>query len=227
MKLKKEFCSVLIFMVISFFTMAFKLSNNDGIPANEKIKNAQDTIWIFNGMDLSNLKLILDNQNVNTDSIYEVKNKSIFFKKGYKGFLSTKKNYSNFYLHAEWMWPEKGEKGNSGILVFIQPPDTIWPNCVQVNFKENHAGDLIGMSGAQFKEAIGKPNNTAVISKSSEKPEGEWNTCDVICEGDSLIAKVNGVVQNKATEITNHNGTIGWQLEGKAIALKNIYLIQK
>jgi 3-keto-disaccharide hydrolase len=227
MKLKIFFYLASVIMIISFFIWAFKSSNDYETSVNKKIKNSRDTTWIFNGKDLSNLKLILDNQNINTDSIYGVKNKSIFFKKGYKGFLRTKEKYSNFYLHAEWMWPQMGEKGNSGILVFIQPPDTIWPNCIQVNFKEDHAGDLIGMSGAEFKEATGKPQNTAVISKSSEKPEGEWNTCDVICEGDSLIAKINGIIQNKATKIANHNGAIGWQLEGKAIALKNIYLIQK
>lgn len=227
MKFKNVFYLIITFIVMFLSFEAFLLTSSmDSI--NKRLQAPKDTVWIFNGRDLSNLKLVLDNPAENSNNMFSIKGKSIYFKKGYKGFLRTKEKYSDFNFHAEWMWPEEGEKGNSGILVYIQPPDTVWPNCIQVNFKENHAGDLIAMSGAEFKEAMGKPKTTALMLKeSSEKPEGEWNTCDIVSDGDSLVAYINGVLQNKATKIMNHYGAIGWQLEGKAIALRNIYLIKK
>ena len=189
MKSKNSYYIIITFLFTVFFIEAFISSASNEVSGNKKVKNPKDTVWIFNGKDLSNLKLVLDNPNINAKDIYSVKGNSIYFKKEYKGFVRTKEKYSDFHLHAEWMWPEKAEQGNSGILVYIQPPDTVWPNCIQVNFKEHHAGDLIAMSGAEFKESVGKPKTTALMfNESSEKPEGEWNTTDIICEGDSIIA---------------------------------------
>lgn len=230
MKLKKIFYPVIIFFIMFLFLEAFIASPSGKIILNQKDKNLEvdDTVWIFNGKDLSNLKFVLEDKKTDTGNLYDITNKILDIKITKKGYIRTKEKYSNFFLHAEWKWTEKDEKGNSGILLFIQPPDTVWPNCIQVNLKANHAGDLIAMNNANFKEEKGKPNNTALIlNTASEKPEGEWNSCNVLCLDDSMIVYVNGVLQNKATGITNHSGTIGLQLEGKPIAFKNIYLIKK
>jgi 3-keto-disaccharide hydrolase len=228
MKFKNSFYPAAAFLIMILFTEAFISSLSNKINVNQKIKDLKDTVWIFNGKDLSNLKLVLENKNLNAGSLYNIENKILYFTSEPKGYLRTKVKYSNFYLHAEWMWTQKQEQGNSGILLYIQSPDTVWPNCIQVNLKANHAGDLIAMDGASFNEAEGKPKNTAVIlSASSEKPEGEWNSCNIISINDSMIVYINDVLQNKATKIINNSGTIGLQLEGKSIAFKNIYLIKK
>jgi hypothetical protein len=193
-----------------------------------KSKDHKDTVWIFNGKDLSNLKFVPEKTGTNLNDIFMIRNNAVIFQKDCKGYIRTKEKYSEFKLHAEWRWPEKGEKGNSGILLFIQKPDTVWPNCIQVNFKENHAGDLIAMNGAKFKEASEIHNDIVpLISKTTERPEGKWNSCDLVSEGDSLIVQINGVIKNKAKKIVNNSGMVGWQLEGKPIELKNIFLIKK
>ncbi len=228
MKFKNSFYLITTLFLVFIMAAGFIRLKTNNISVNKNLRDSKDTLWIFNGKDLSNLKVILENPEEDIKDVYSIKGNAIYFKKEYKGFIRTKEDYSNFHFHAEWMWPEKDEKGNSGILLFIQQPDTIWPNCIQINFKEHHAGDLIAMSGAKFKEAEGKPKTTAIMLKeSSEKPEGEWNNCEIVCAGDSLSAYVNDVLQNKATGIVNHNGPIGWQLEGKAVALRNVYLIRK
>jgi hypothetical protein len=228
MKFKNQIYFILVILLLISGVEAFAAVPSGKTNVNQDTKNSKDSIRIFNGKDLSNLKIILDNPGINTNDFYSVKDGVLYFPAGYKGYVRTKNVFSNFVLHAEWKWTEKKEEGNSGILVFILPPDTIWPNCLQVNFKENHAGDLIAMNGARFKEAEGKPKNTALmLSASSEKSEGEWNSCDLSCLDDSLVVYINGVLQNKATKIINHSGNIGWQLEGKPIALKNIFLIMK
>ncbi len=229
MKLNKKFNLVLTIFIIFLSFEAFVPPGSSKINLNEKVKNLKDkdTIWIFNGKDLSNLKLVLENKDFDIGNLYSIKNKILYVNKQLKGYFRTKDKYTNFSLHAEWKWTKKGEKGNSGILFYVQPPDTVWPNCIQVNLKANHAGDLIAMSGASFKEAAEKPKNTALIfSEASEKPEGEWNSCDVLCMNDSMSVYINGILQNRASGISNPSGTIGLQLEGKPIAFKNIYLIK-
>jgi len=143
------------------------------------------------------------------------------------GYFYTTKDYSNFKLHAEWSWFKRQENANSGILLFIQNPDIVWPECIQVNYKENHAGDLIGMNGAKSSETIGKPNDIEPKHlSSSEKPTGEWNECDVIARGDSLEVYINGILQNKAAHINFTRGKIGFQLEGKPVKFRNMYLLK-
>lgn len=228
-KVKSNFLFIILLPIIILILMSFKPAVQKNINRNLKLNSHEksDTVWIFNGRDLSNLELVLADKTKNLTDFYEIKNGVIYFKAGYKGYLRTKKNYSAFKLHAEWMWPVKNEKGNSGILVGIQSPDSVWPKCIQINFKAKNAGDLIAMNGAKFKEAIGKPKDTALkLSGDSEKPEGEWNSCDIICTGDSMTVYVNNVLQNKATKISEPEGKIGWQLESKPIALRNIYLIK-
>lgn len=228
MKITKPFYQAVTIFIMFLFIEAFVPSGFTKPDFNQKIKKLKDkdTVWIFNGKDLSNLELVLENKNADKSNLYKIKDKILYIKT--KGYLRTKNKYSNFFLHSEWKWTEKDEKGNSGILIYIQPPDTVWPNCIQVNLKANHAGDLIAMDGAGFKEAEGKPNNTALIfNPSSEKPEGEWNSCNILCLDDSMTVYINGVLENKASGIINHNGTIGLQLEGKPIAFKNVYLIEK
>lgn len=228
MKINKSFYLAVTIFIMFLFIEAFIPSGFTKPVFNQKVKKLKDkdTVWIFNGKDLSNLELVLENKNADKSNLYKIKDKILYIKT--KGYLRTRVKYSNFYFHSEWKWTEKDEKGNSGILVYIQPPDTVWPNCIQVNLKANHAGDLIAMNGADFKEAEGKPNNTALIlNSSSEKQEGKWNSCDILCLDDSMTVYVNGVLQNKASGIINHIGTIGLQLEGKPIAFKNVYLIEK
>lgn len=230
MKLNKYYYPAAVIFAVLLLIGAFVPSpsyGKDPIP-NNRNRNDKDTVWIFNGKNLSNLELILENKNTDMGNLYNIKNNVLYIKAGNKGYLRTKDKYFDFYLHAEWKWTEKDENGNSGILLFIQPPDTIWPDCIQVNLKAEHAGDLIAMNGADFKEAAGKPKSTAVIfSEASEKPEGEWNSCNVFCMKDSMKVYINGVLQNKASGIINHSGTLGLQLEGKPIAFKNVYLIKK
>lgn len=230
MRFRNNSILVAAFTIILFLAGVFKPSALTGILPYQKAEDSssKDTTWIFNGKDLSNFEVILENKNMNAVDSYNIKNRILYLKSKQIGYLRTKEKYSNFYFHAEWKWIENNGKGNSGILFYIQPPDTVWPNCIQVNLKANHAGDLIAMSGASFKEAAGKPNSTALIFySSSEKAEGEWNSCNAVSIHDSLIVYINGELQNKATGIIDNNGAIGIQLEGKPIAFKNIYLIKK
>jgi hypothetical protein len=82
------------------------------------------------------------------------------------------------------------------------------------------------MNGSDMKERTNKSNRVvAKAAPSSEKPVGEWNTMEVKCLGSTIEVTVNGVIQNKGTELNVTEGYICLQSEGKTIEFRNVYLI--
>jgi hypothetical protein len=55
-----------------------------------------------------------------------------------------------------------------------------------------------------------------------DKPAGEWNRLEVICDGDSITNIVNGVVVNSATKSSLTRGKILFQSEGAEIHFRKI-----
>ncbi len=146
------------------------------------------------------------------------------------GFLATTSSHANYRLHAEWRWP--GKPGNGGILVHISsgPKDRAWPLSFQVQTKNKSAGDLLPMAGATFAEPLTSAPGAATAIKArtaadSEKPAGEWNTCDIICRGDTIEVTVNGVPQNRVTGCSLQAGKIGFQFEGVAFELRHVSVV--
>jgi len=58
----------------------------------------------------------------------------------------------------------------------------------------------------------------------NEKPAGEWNTCQVVCEGSTVKALVNGKLMNETSECTVTSGSIGIQCEGAEFEIRAMYL---
>jgi hypothetical protein len=145
------------------------------------------------------------------------------------GFIATTAPYANYRLHAEWRWP--GKPGNGGVLLHISsgPKDRAWPLSFQVQLKNKAAGDLLPMAGATFAEALTSAPGAATplkarVAPDSEKPSGEWNTCDITCRGDTIEVSINGVAQNAATHCSLTHGTVGFQFEGAPFELRQISL---
>lgn len=139
------------------------------------------------------------------------------------GYMRTKDVYSDYKLHVEWRYP--GELSNSGVFVHSQTPDTIWLKCFECQLHAGDAGDFICMNGSSMNE---QKEGSRVIKKmnpSNEKPAGEWNTMEVICKSNTIEVSVNGLLQNKATGISDSKGHICLQSEGKDIQFRNVYLI--
>jgi hypothetical protein len=141
------------------------------------------------------------------------------------GYIATTIAYASYRLHVEWRWT--GKPGNGGVLVHISsgPKDRQWPLCFQIQLKVHRAGDLLPMAGARCTEL---PSATATqVDKNgvdSEKPAGEWNTCDIVCRDDTIACTVNGVPQNRITACTLREGKIGFQFEGTPFELRNLRL---
>ncbi len=145
------------------------------------------------------------------------------------GFIATTANFENYRLHAEWRWLEK--PGNSGVLVHISsgPKDRAWPVCIQIQTKYQCVGDILPMAGATFAEPLAPGQKTPQrphTAPDSEKPVNDWNTCEVICRGDAIEVIINGVLQNKVTQVTPHAGRIGFQFEGTPFELRRVSIVR-
>ena len=55
-----------------------------------------------------------------------------------------------------------------------------------------------------------------------EKPAGEWNQMEVICNGDQVTCLVNGVVVNQGTGANQTRGKLQFQSEGAEILFRKI-----
>jgi len=141
------------------------------------------------------------------------------------GYLRTTQSYSNYFLTVEWRFRKIAPQAdNTGILVHMQLPDQLWPQCVQVQGKHDHQGDLFLMAGAESKEHKGLDKNTPLPLQGSsrEKPIGEWNTAETICIHNKVESFINGYFVNETTECTLNDGFIGIQSEGGDIEIRTI-----
>ncbi len=58
----------------------------------------------------------------------------------------------------------------------------------------------------------------------AEKPSGEWNTIEVVCDGDKIINIVNGVTVNEGTKASLTKGKILLQSEGAEVYYRKVEL---
>lgn len=55
-----------------------------------------------------------------------------------------------------------------------------------------------------------------------EKPHGEWNRLDVVCDGDKISTILNGVLVNEGTKASHTEGKIQLQSEGAEIFFRKV-----
>lgn len=184
---------------------------------------------LFNGRDFAGWELVAPSASA-IESSFEILPGAVIATKGQPvGYIATTGTYQNYRLHAEWRW--SGKPGNGGVLLHIGAgsTDPVWPRSVQVQTKNKNVGDVLPMAGASFAEALTSAPGAAVaikarIAPDSERPAGEWNTCDIVSRDGSIEVTINSVVQNKVTQAMPRSGRIGFQLEGAPYELRNVTL---
>ncbi|MCD8044946.1 MAG: DUF1080 domain-containing protein [Tannerellaceae bacterium] len=190
--------------------------------------NAQKTVKLFNGKDLSNWNFVVDKNAVPAEEVYSVRNGVIHIKGDPFGYMYTKEKYDNFKLHVEWRWDE-GES-NSGIFLLIEEIKNPFPNGIECQLHAGNAGDFVCLGGSDLAEFSVRPGEERpafpVVKKanpSSEKPAGEWNEANIFVKNGVITVYINGVYQNTGTNKVK-SGHIGLQSEGKAIQFRNVTL---
>lgn len=209
---------------------------------NIYVEHAEELPWpvtpkkkiaLFNGKDLDGwVRFIPDDKpdadgKWAVDKVWSVRDGVIRCEGVPNGYIRTTESYANYKLHLEWRWP--GKPTNSGVLLHRTGIDQIWPKCVEAQLMHENAGDFWLMSEATMRvdgEQIG-PKRAANAKKknpSNEKPVGQWNSYDIVCDGKSVTLYVNGLLQNKGADANPSSGPICLQSEGSPIEFRNIYL---
>jgi hypothetical protein len=212
---------------IIFLALAFEKAGlaQDGNPAYPPPGSREMSVALFNQKDFTGWTFCMKD-NADPLKTWSVTNGVIHCTGKPIGYLRTTQIYSNYFLTVVWRFIKIAPKAdNTGVLVHIQPPDKVWPMCVQVQGKHDHQGDLFLMEGAEAKEHRGMNKNTPVPMQgpSQENPVGEWNKAETVCRDGMVESFINGKFMNQITDCTINSGFIGIQSEGGDIEIRSIY----
>lgn len=184
---------------------------------------------LFNGKDLSGWTYVLSDPDVAMDQVWSVEEGVLKCTGKPAGYLRTESNdFENYKLTLEWRWP--AEPGNNGVLVHTSTPDElgVWPNSLEVQLAHENAGDfwVIGTEIDVENEAERVRGRRHLnLTDGAEKPAGEWNTMEIVCDGPKVTVTVNGELVNEGTNSTVTKGAICLQSEGAPIEYRHIKLI--
>ncbi|MDH3652336.1 MAG: DUF1080 domain-containing protein, partial [Saprospiraceae bacterium] len=193
---------------------------------------------IYNGTNFDGWYLYLRDRPIDEDpkKVFQIRpNGSIHVSGEEFGYLMTEKIYQDFYLKLEFKWGEKkwpprlDQRRDSGICYHVPDgtTDMIWPKSLECQIQEGDVGDIwlidsttVQMTNGQFT----RPGNfqRVVKQRDAEKPNGEWNTVEVVSIDGHNRHIVNGVLVNESFKGSEHEGRILIQSEGAEIFYRNI-----
>jgi hypothetical protein len=140
-----------------------------------------------------------------------------------RGYLRTDQTFKNYRLRLQWRW--SGQPGNSGVFLHGSEADKVWPHCYEAQLQAGNAGELRCNGGAHFQpDSPPAEKSRPKLAASSERPAGEWNDYEIICQGDRVSLTINGVLQNRLEHAALTSGWIGLQAEGGAIEFRALTL---
>lgn len=173
---------------------------------------------LFNGKDLTGWVPVLPNPDQRPAETWSVRDGALICTGSPHGYLRTNEEYGDYVLTLDWRYvhPEQQIQRNSGVLLHCQPPDKVWPQCIEVQLMHGQAGDLIPLNGGK----IGGASRTM----DAEKPIGEWNQYEITSQGGKITVALNGKPVNQGADATPRHGWIGLQSEGGEIQFRNVRL---
>lgn len=196
------------------------------------------SIALFNGKDLTGWHTFIrhpkakETVDPRTDpkGVFKVEDGVIHVSGEEFGCLTTDDEYENYRLTVEFKWgakkwpPRENVVRDSGILVHCVGPDKVWNKSIECQIQEHDCGDFWMVDGTTLVIDGKTETRFKKKKKDGERPTGEWNTVEVICDGDKVINIVNGVVVNEGTEASVTKGKILLQSEGAEVYYRNIKL---
>lgn len=153
------------------------------------------------------------------------------------GYLATVESFQNFHLKVVFKWgdkqwaPRETGKRDSGVLYYFAggEPDTVWPKSIECQIQEGDCGDIwcVGTdmdSSNKSEQAWGMKH--IFRTADFENPKGEWNTIEIIANGNEIEHYVNGHLVNSAINPSVGAGRILLQSEGAEVYYKSVEITQ-
>lgn len=194
-------------------------------------------IQLFNGKNFDGWYMFIGNvKNSDPDGIFKIESGGVIHVSGQKfGYISTDKDYENYRLTLEFKWGEKkwppreNAPRDAGILYHCVGRDKVWMESLECQIQEKDCGDMWLTAGDGGKPSLtvqGKRYSGGRVVKFAdyEKPNGEWNKIEVVCDGAKIQHFINGKLNMEGTEASLTKGKINLQSEGAELFYRNITL---
>ena len=190
---------------------------------------------LFNGKDLTGWTTFIaheDKSDAREDpnSVFRVEDGVIHVSGKEFGCLTTDRSFENYRLVLEFKWGEKRypprekDKRDSGVLVHCVGPDKVWTKSIECQIQEGDCGDFHLVSGTAITVDDKRETGYHQKTKDAEKPRGEWNKVEVICDGGTITNIINGEIVNRGTDASETKGRILLQSEGAEVFYRNVDL---
>lgn len=182
-------------------------------------------IELFNGTNLADWTFVA-RSNAAAAGTWSVSNGVIHCAGRPAGYARTVKEYCEYKLTVEWRFVKVAPKAdNTGIFLHINPPDKVWPTCIECQGQSGRQGELRLNGDATCRDHL-TPDARQLSSSqpANEKPVGEWNTLQAECSGDAIKLFINGKLMNEASGCSVVSGAIGIQSEGGEIEVRKIFI---
>jgi len=191
---------------------------------------------LFNGKDLSGWTIFIrhaDKSDPRSDprGVFKVEDGVIHISGEEFGGLTTEKEYQDYRLTVEFKWgkkrwpPRENAPRDSGILLHCVGPDKVWTKSIECQIQEGDCGDIWLVDGTSIVVDGKKVAGGRVVKKTdAEKPSGEWNTIEVVCDGNKITNIVNGVVVSEGSQASVTKGRILLQSEGAEVYYRKVEL---
>lgn len=176
----------------------------------------------------------LDHWTMQKDGAWELKDGVLQTSAKPGGYIWSKEKYENFELTIEY---KTSEKCNSGLFFRTDPK-----NAVQGGFEIQIASPGI----YKDKHVVGSLYDALAPSENAGKPNGEWNTMKLTCNGPNITVVLNGktIIEANIDDWTTakqnpdgsknkfktalkdlpRSGNIGFQYHGHPVWYRNVQL---
>ena len=165
------------------------------------------------------------------------------------GYLGTRQSFRNYRIRFDYKLgnktfvPRLNDPRSGGLLYHLSGSDQVWPTSLRYGIGESDVGLVEGLGGASFDSTVFSPGSniyqvagqpdpgrsSALLPSSSPNLVGDWNTCECIVTHNESIHLLNGIVNNRTTQLTAGGlpiteGRIAFQVMGAEMQIRNIDL---
>jgi len=228
--LRNHQVQAMLVLLVTSFPLAAPSSADE-----PKSKASDNSIVLFNGKDFKGWHIHIrhadkSDPTVDSKGVFKVEDGVIHISGEEFGGLITDDEFENYRLTLEFKWGEKkwpprqNAVRDSGILVHCVGPDKVWSKSIECQIQEHDCGDFWMVDGTTL-EIDGKVETRfKKKKKDAERPTGQWNQVEMICDGDKIVNIINGVVVHEGSKASVTKGKILIQSEGAEVFYRNIKL---
>jgi hypothetical protein len=131
---------------------------------------------------------------------------------GGNGWLRSDKEYADFVLRLEVRWLKP--RNDSGVFLRAGKEGDNWPNR-KYEVQAENSERIVHVFGANCKRDAAKAFKLL-------KPDKEWNSLEIKCQGTKCEVKLNGEVAATADDLKHARGHLGFQGEGGQLEWRNL-----